>query len=817
MNTFIRWFEDIGMKDLGLVGGKNASLGEMIGSLTTEGIRVPTGFAVTAEAYDAILEQDGLGKEIARILNGVDKDDIPNLSRRAHEVRSLIRQAGLPKSVREEILEAYRALGRKYQTDPDVAVRSSATAEDLPDASFAGQQETFLNVKGEVAVLDACLNCFASLFTDRAISYRQDKGFDHLSVRLSVGVQKMVQSDLASAGVIFTLDTESGSKNVVLITSAYGYGENVVGGRVDPDEFLVFKPTLRQGFFPIIKRKVGTKQLRLVASRHGTRTTNNINVMAEERERLSITDEEVILLAKWALAIESHYCKLHGKEIAMDIEWAKDGVDKQLYIVQARPETIYSQGNQNKLSSYSLNEHGTLLLQGRAIGNRIGAGCARIIRNKEDLSTFKDGEVLVADMTDPDWEPVMKRASAIVTNRGGRTCHAAIVSRELGVPCVVGTERATSTLAPGQAITVCCAEGSQGNVYKDKLAFSIAEIRADDMPRTRTQILVNLGDPEQAFSVAQLPVDGVGLAREEFIIANDVKVHPLALTRFDQIEDPKVQAQILAITNHYEDDRTQFFVDKLAEGVGMIGAAFYPRPVIVRLSDFKTNEYGNLIGGAQFEPKEDNPMIGFRGASRYYDERYKDGFALECRALKQVRDLMGLTNVKIMVPFCRTVDEGKQVIEQMRMNGLEQGKNGLEIYVMCELPSNVIAADLFSAIFDGFSIGSNDLTQLTLGIDRDSELVARLFDERDPAVKRMVAHAIREAKAANRKIGICGQAPSDYPEFAEFLVEEGIDSISLNQDAVLKTLYLIAEVEKRVDSKVGKKIASEHLAAGGRT
>ncbi len=803
MNSYIRWFEDVGMKDLNLVGSKNASLGEMIRSLTSEGIRVPNGFAVTAAAYDAILDQNGLAAEIVRILKDVDKENISDLSKRAHQVRSLIRQTGLPSRVRDDIIEAYRQLGTKYQSDPDVAVRSSATAEDLPDASFAGQQETFLNVKGEGAVLESCLNCFASLFTERAISYRQDKGFDQLGVRLSVGVQKMVQAEWASAGVIFTLDTESGSRNVVLITSSYGYGENVVGGRVDPDEFLVFKPTLQKGFSPIIKRKIGTKHLRLIASRHGTRTTNNINVTVEERERLSLTDDEVILLAKWACKIEEHYSKLHGREIAMDIEWAKDGVDQQLYIVQARPETVFSQGSQNKLCSYRLSQRGTPLLQGRAIGNKIGAGPARIVRNKQDLSTFKDGEVLVADMTDPDWEPVMKRASAIVTNRGGRTCHAAIVSRELGVPCVVGTEKATSTLSNGEEITVCCAEGSQGTVYKDKLSFSVNEIQVADLPRTRTQIFVNLGDPEQAFSVAQLPVDGVGLAREEFIIANDVKIHPLALTRLDQIDDAETRSRICAITHHYERDRTQYFVDKLAEGVGMIAAAFYPRQVIVRLSDFKTNEYGNLIGGAQFEPKEDNPMIGFRGASRYYDDRYKDGFALECKALKQVRDNMGLINVKIMVPFCRTIEEGKQVINEMRVHGLEQGKNGLEVYVMCELPSNVIAADLFSEIFDGFSIGSNDLTQLTLGIDRDSELVARLFDERDPAVKRMVKHAIREAKAAHRKIGICGQAPSDYPEFAEFLVEEGIDSMSLNQDAVLKTLYLIAGVEKRIDERAG--------------
>lgn len=805
MSNFIRWFENITMKDVDIVGGKNASLGEMTRSLTSEGIRVPGGFAVTADAYDAILAQKNVREELTNILKDVNKDDVNDLSRRAHQARALIKQAGLPPAVRDEIVQGYRQLAQRYHAYPDVAVRSSATAEDLPDASFAGQQETFLNIRGEESVLEACLNCFASLFTERAISYRQDQGYDQLSVRLSVGVQKMVQSDWESAGVIFTLDTESGSRSVVLITSAYGYGENVVGGRVDPDEFLVFKPTLHKGFAPIIKRKIGAKQQRLVASGHGTRTTNNINVPLEERERLSLTDEEVIQLAKWACKIENHYSQLHGREIAMDIEWAKDGVDKQLYIVQARPETVYSNCSHKTLANYSLNEQGKLILQGRAIGNRIGSGTARIIRNKEDLSEFKTGEILVADMTDPDWEPVMKRAAAIVTNRGGRTCHAAIVSRELGVPCVVGTERGTNTLPDGTVITVSCAEGAQGNIYEGKLKFSQEEIKVEDLPRTKTQIMVNLGDPEQAFTVAQLPVDGVGLAREEFIIANDVKIHPLALTRFDQLEDSRAHKEIVEITRGYE-YREQYFVNKLAEGIGMIAAAFYPRPVIVRLSDFKTNEYRNLIGGSQFEPQEDNPMIGFRGASRYYDKRYRDGFALECIALKHVRDDMGLNNVKIMVPFCRTVDEGKRVIEEMRTHGLEQGSNGLEVYVMCELPSNVMSADLFAQIFDGFSIGSNDLTQLILGLDRDSELVAPLFDERDPAVKRMIQHAIREAKRAHKKIGICGQAPSDYPEFAQFLVEEGIDSISLNQDAVLKTMSLIAEVEKKLSAKESLKL-----------
>ncbi len=801
MNSCIKSFEDISLGDLPLVGGKNASLGELTRQLNSCGVRVPQGFAVTVDAYEAILESSSVRKDLERLFREWDASDPSKLTQLARAARAIIKDAGLPKSVRDQIITAYRALSSNYGTEAtDVAIRSSATAEDLPDASFAGQQESFLNIQGDSAVLEACLNCFASLFTERAISYRRDKGFEQLSVRLSVAVQKMVRSDLASSGVMFTIDTESGFRDSILITSSYGLGENIVSGRVDPDEFLIFKPTLRSGHKPILRRKVGAKQQRLIYATHGSKTTNNVNVPDEEKAKLSLCDEEVILLSRWALAIEDHYSSIHGKDVAMDIEWAKDGRDGQLYIVQARPETVFSTRKSKTLSSYSLEKSGELLLEGRAIGERIGSGPVRLIRSKNELSAFMPGEVLVADMTDPDWEPVMKRASAIITNRGGRTCHAAIVSRELGVPCVVGTHSATDILASHEEVTVCCAEGAQGKVYKGLLPFTCQDISTDELPRTETKVLINVGEPDQAFSLAQLPVDGVGLARLEFIIANELKIHPLALTRFSSLTDEKDIQQISQLTRHYA-DKSEYFVCKLAEGVSTIAAAFYPKPVIVRLSDFKTNEYANLCGGKQFEPKEDNPMIGFRGASRYYSDHYKDGFALECRALKLVRDEMGLTNVKVMVPFCRTVEEGRSVIAEMSANGLHRGDNGLEIYVMCEIPANVILADAFCEIFDGFSIGSNDLTQLVLGIDRDSELVASSFDERNLAVKRMIEMAIREAKKAGRKIGICGQAPSDYPEFAQFLVENGIDSISLNPDAVLKTIPIIYQAEKALSSR----------------
>jgi pyruvate,water dikinase len=804
MPKFIRWLHEIGLDDIDKVGGKNASLGEMMQALSGNGIAIPGGFAVTAEAYDSLIGsvRDG----VAELLSGLDKENVDDLSRRGLAIRQLVKRAGLPSQVAEEILSAYSQLGQMYGTNPDVAVRSSATAEDLPEASFAGQQETFLNVRGEEQLLDACLDCFASLFTDRAIAYRIDQQFDHLAVRLSVGVQKMVRSDLAASGVIFTLDPESGFRNVVLVTSAYGLGENIVAGRVDPDEFLVFKPTLKSGHKPIIRRKIGEKQSRLAYCDNGQQKTENLDVPDEERKRPSLSDQEVLQLARWAVTIEEHYSQRYGRATQMDIEWAKDGVDGRLYIVQARPETVHSVRDGQVLETYRLDETGRVLLTGRAVGTKIGTGKARVIRSVRELGKFQDHEVLVTDMTDPDWEPVMKRASAIVTNRGGRTCHAAIVSREIGVPCLVGTEKATRALKTGREITVSCAEGVTGHVYDGPLKFSKEEVRLDEIPRPRTKLLLNLGNPEQAFSLSALPVDGVGLAREEFIIANEVRVHPLALTRFDSIKNARVREQIHKLIAGY-DCPEEYFIQKLSEGIGMIAAAFYPREIIVRLSDFKSNEYANLIGGSQFEPGEENPMIGFRGAARYYSDRYRDGFRLECLALKRAREDMGLTNIKVMVPFCRTPDEGRKVIGEMAANGLEQGKDGLEVYVMCELPSNVLGVDMFAEVFDGFSIGSNDLTQLVLGIDRDSEVIAHLFDERDEIVKRAIAEAIAGARRKGRPIGICGQAPSDYPEVVKFLVEQGINSVSVTEDAAIRTLIQIAQTEKELG-------CTEALASG---
>ncbi|HEY9869678.1 MAG TPA: phosphoenolpyruvate synthase [Candidatus Obscuribacterales bacterium] len=797
MSRFVRWLEEVGLDDVPLVGGKNASLGELIRSLAWSDVRVPGGFVITADAYSELLKAGKIEEALRDTVSRVDKDNPDQLASCGQTARALIKQAGLPAAVEADLREAYAEMERRYGRHVDVAVRSSATAEDLPEASFAGQQESFLNIRGETALLEACLNCFASLFTDRAISYRIDQGFDHMSVRLSIGVQKMVRSDLAVSGVLFTLDPESGFRDVVLVTASYGLGENLVAGRVDPDEFLVFKPTLATGHRPIIRRKIGAKQFRMVYAGHGTRTTRNLETLPEDRQRLCLSDDEALLLARWGCLIEQHYSARHGRPTPMDVEWAKDGIDGLLYVVQARPETVHALKNVQVLESYRLDEQAEVLLTGRAIGQRIGTGPARLIKSAHELGRFRDGDVLVTDMTDPDWEPIMKRAAAIVTNRGGRTCHAAIVSREIGVPCIVGTGRATETLTDDRDITVNCAGGDVGTVLAGRLAFTRTELRLDEIPKTRTKIMLNLGNPEQAFSLSALPVAGVGLAREEFIIAHEVKVHPLALTRFDSLADPAVAARIGELTRLYE-RREDYFVDKLAEGIATIAAAFYPREVIVRLSDFKTNEYANLLGGAQFEPREENPMIGFRGASRYYDERYRDGFALECRSISKVRDEMGLTNLKVMIPFCRTVEEGERVIAEMAANGLVRGHEGLEVYVMCELPANVVAADLFAQVFDGFSIGSNDLTQLVLGLDRDSEIIAHLFDERNEAVKRTVAQAIAAAKRAGRKIGICGQAPSDYPDFARFLVEQGIDSMSLNEDAVVTTLLMVADVEREL-------------------
>jgi pyruvate,water dikinase len=792
--AFVLPFTAVGITDIPLVGGKNASLGEMLQQLSPKGINVPDGFATTAHAYRYFIEIAGLEEKLRRLFAELDVEDVLNLRQVGKQARSLILQTPFPDELQAAIVQGYQQLCERYGPDTDVAVRSSATAEDLPDASFAGQQETYLNVHGIQGVLEACHKCFASIFTDRAISYRQIKGFDHFNVALSVGVQKMVRSDLASSGVMFSIDTETGFKDAALITAAYGLGENVVQGAVNPDEYLVFKPTLKQGFRPILEKRLGTKEIKMIYDLGGSKFTKNISVPPEQRREFALSDDEILILARWACEIEDHYSNVRGVYTPMDIEWAKDGITNELFIVQARPETVQSQKVQNVLRSYELKEKGTVLVKGRAVGEMIGQGTARVILDVHKIDQFQPGEVLVTNRTDPDWEPIMKRASAIVTNQGGRTCHAAIIAREMGIPAIVGCGHATTVLQTGQEITVSCAEGEEGRVYGGLLPFEVKEVALENLPQTRTKILMNVGNPEEAFSLSAIPNDGVGLARMEFIIANHIQAHPLALLHFDQLEDELARYKIAELTAQYE-DKAQYFVDKLAHGIGTIAAAFYPKPVIVRMSDFKSNEYANLLGGRQFEPQEENPMIGWRGASRYYDDRYRDGFALECQAMKRVREDMGLTNVILMIPFCRTPEEGECVLAEMAKYGLVRGENGLQVYVMCELPSNVVAADEFSKVFDGFSIGSNDLTQLTLGLDRDSSLVARLFDERSHAVKRMIQQAIVTAKQHDRKIGICGQAPSDYPEFARFLVEQGIDSISLNPDSVLKTLLEIAAVE----------------------
>ncbi len=801
---YIDWFAEIGIKDVPKVGGKNASLGEMYRKLTGKGVNIPNGFAITAQAYRYLIKEAGIGDEIKKILSDLDTGNISNLRERGHKVRKAIVEAEFPEDLKTAIFEAYKKLCKEYGENTDVAVRSSATAEDLPDASFAGQQETYLNIRGEYALIDACKKCFASLFTDRAISYRQDKNFDHFAVALSIGVQKMVRSDKAASGVMFSIDTESGFRNAVLVAAAYGLGENVVQGAVNPDEFYVFKPTLKQGFKPIISKKVGSKEMRMVYSEGGSKNPiKNIPVPSVEQRKFAISDDEVLRLAKWACIIEDHYKK------PMDMEWAKDGISGKLFIVQARPETVQSQKDVSVYDEYSIGKRGRILIQGQSVGAKIGAGKVNVIKSSHEMDQFKPGSVLVTDMTDPDWEPIMKIASAIVTNRGGRTCHAAIVSRELGIPCVVGTISATDTLKERQEITVSCAEGEEGFVYEGLVDYKIKKINLKKIPATKTKIMQILGNPEQAFETSFLPSDGVGLAREEFIITSDIKVHPLALLNYKKLKANRANAALIkgidALTLGY-DDKAEFFVDKLAQGVGMIAGAFYPKDVILRFSDFKSNEYANLVGGSIFEPKEDNPMIGWRGASRYYSPLYEPAFALECVAIKKVREEYGLTNLKVMVPFCRTVEEGKKVVATMKKYGLTKGKDGLEVYVMCEIPSNVILAEEFCKVFDGFSIGSNDLTQLTLGLDRDSELVHHIYDERNQAVKTLVAEVIKVAKKNKRKIGICGQAPSDFPDFAKFLVQCGIDSIALNPDTVIKTRLVIAKEEDALkNKKKGKK------------
>lgn len=814
--AFILWFEQVGIADIPLVGGKNASLGEMIRQLTAKGVNVPTGFATTAHAYRYFVERAGLVDRLRQMFSDLDVEDMGNLRERGRQARSLILQTPFPPELETAITDAYLKLCerygvtsetcqnlsgieqedcKRYSSDVDVAVRSSATAEDLPDASFAGQQETYLNVYGVNAVLEACHKCFASLFTDRAISYRTIKGFDHFDIALSVGVQKMVRSDLAASGVMFSIDTETGFRNAALVTAAYGLGENVVQGAVNPDEYFVFKPTLRQGFRPILEKRLGSKEIKMVYDIGGIKLTKNVPVPESERQKFALNEDEILQLAEWACLIEDHYSKVRGQYTPMDIEWAKDGMTGGLFIVQARPETVQSQKAGNILKSYKLRGTGDILVSGRAVGEMIGQGKARVILDVHQIAEFQAGEVLVTNKTDPDWEPIMKKASAIITNQGGRTCHAAIIAREMGIPAIVGCGNATGVLQTGVEVTVSCAAGEEGHVYAGLVDFEIQETPLDNLPRTRTQILMNVGNPEEAFGLASIPCDGVGLARLEFIIANHIKAHPLALMNFDHLSDQVAKWEISQLTQQYA-DKTEFFVDRLANGIGMIAAAFYPKPVVVRMSDFKSNEYANLLGGAEFEPQEENPMLGWRGASRYYDPKYTQAYGLECQALKRVRDQMGLTNVIPMIPFCRTPDEGRKVLAVMAQYGLKRGENGLQVYVMCEIPSNVILAEQFGEVFDGFSIGSNDLTQLTLGLDRDSALVAHIFDERNQGVKEMVRQVIQKAKQSGRKIGICGQAPSDYPEFAQFLVEQGIDSISLNPDTVLKTMLMIAATEQ---------------------
>jgi pyruvate,water dikinase len=790
-DRYVRWFETLNNTDVSLVGGKNASLGEMVHTLKDRGIPVPQGFATTAAAYWEFLKVNNLSGKIDALLQDW-RQGAKSLEETGKAIRRLFLRSQFPQEIAAAISIAYHELSRRYNvTDVDVAVRSSATAEDLPDASFAGQQESFLNVTGDHELMEACRWCYASLFTDRAMIYRQEKGFDHLRVALSIGVQKMVRADKAGSGVMFTIDTETGFRDVAVINAAWGLGENVVQGTVNPDEYMVFKPLLADpGLIPIIEKNLGAKEKKLVYAVGGTRTTRNLDTARDERTSFVLSNAEILTLARWAVTIEAHYGK------AMDIEWAKDGGSGRLFIVQARPETVQSRREAGYLKTYEMQQQGKRLLTGLAIGEAIAAGRVCRIRSAADIARFKDNAILVTEMTDPDWVPIMKRARGIVTDHGGRTCHAAIVSRELGIPAIVGTGKATEVLKNGQEITISGAEGDQGYVYEGLLKFRETEVNLANLPETRTRIMMNIASPAAAFRWWRLPVKGIGLARMEFIINSIIKIHPLALLHFDQVTDPGTRREILALTEGYE-DKVEYFVDNLARGIAKIAASQYPEPVIVRMSDFKTNEYANLVGGQQFEFQENNPMLGFRGASRYYSDRYRDGFALECRAVKRVREEMGLANVIVMIPFCRTLQEADRVLQELADNGLKRGEAGLLVYVMAEIPSNVILAEKFAQRFDGFSIGSNDLTQLVLGVDRDSAELSELFDERDEAVTRMIRSLITSAHLAGRKVGICGQAPSDYPDFAEFLVSCGIDSISLNPDSVIKVIRQVAEAEAR--------------------
>ncbi|MBN4082358.1 phosphoenolpyruvate synthase [Mariprofundus ferrooxydans] len=797
---YIRFFNELQLSDVPMVGGKNASLGEMYQQLSSKGIKVPNGFATTAEGYWHFLEYNHLKDDIASTLQGLNTHDVKALARCGAKIRDLLSHAQMPPDLEKEMIAAYAQLAAEYgKENLSVAVRSSATAEDLPDASFAGQQDTYLNIRGSAQLIECIKRVYASLFTNRAISYRVDKGFDHMKVALSAGVQKMVRSDLASAGVMFSIDTETGFRDAVFITGAYGLGENVVQGAVSPDEAYVFKPTLKEGYKSVLSRHLGDKNIKMVYSDSLKNPTKNVPVPLDEQQQYCLTKNELVTLAQYAVTIEEHYSALAGHNQPMDIEWAKDGRSGDLFIVQARPETVHARQDKNSIESYKLEETGSILVEGKSVGRKIATGVARVIKDASQIHELKPGEVLITDMTDPDWEPIMKIASAIVTNRGGRTCHAAIISRELGLAAIVGSVSATSSIQSGQMVTVSCAEGEVGYVYEGALPFSHELLELDVIERPKTKMMMNLASPESAFGFSAIPNDGVGLARLEFIINNFIGIHPNALLHFEQLKDEQVKQEIIRRVEAYASP-VDFYVQKLAEGVSMIAAAFYPKKVIFRMSDFKSNEYANLLGGTEFEPIEDNPMLGFRGASRYYSDSFKEAFALECRAMRMVRDDKGLKNVRLMIPFTRTPDEGKKVLAEMEKNGLKRGEDGLEIYVMCEIPANVIAADAFLDVFDGFSIGSNDLTQLVLGVDRDSELVAHIFDERQQPVLDMLKLAISACKRRGKYIGICGQAPSDYPEMAEFLVREGIESMSLNPDCLLATTMHVLEVEKAMQA-----------------
>ncbi|MFP4630425.1 MAG: phosphoenolpyruvate synthase [Desulfohalobiaceae bacterium] len=796
-SVYINWLENLGMQDIGQVGGKNAALGAMIQELKQEGVRVPDGFATTAHAYWRVIKENQLHEFLPNRLEELQQGK-RTLPETGSSIRNKILQLAWPEEIASSIRQAYRELCQRYNSEAvDVAVRSSATAEDLPDASFAGQQETFLNVSGENQLLEAIRKCYASLFTDRAISYRQEKGFDHLQVALSVGVQKMVRSDLAGSGVMFSIDTETGFPHTVIINAAWGLGENVVQGIVTPDEYRVFKPLLKDtSYEPIVEKSLGAKEKKLVYATGGTKSTKNVLTPKEEKDTYVLSDQEILQLARWAQIIEEHYSK------PMDMEWAKDGRTGDMFIVQARPETVQSRRGAATLQHYSLKEGGEPIITGLSIGDGIASGQVCRIKSAADIDTFQPDSVLVTEMTDPDWVPIMKKAAGIVTDHGGRTCHAAIVSRELGIPAIVGTGSATQLLTDKDQVTMSCAEGEEGIIYRGILDYEVSEISLEEIPQVSTRIMMNIASPTAAYRWWRLPCHGIGLARMEFIINNVIKIHPMALIRFDQLQDRKARGNIQMLTYNYE-DKKEYFVDHLAMGIAKIAASQYPEPVIMRMSDFKTNEYANLIGGQEFEPQESNPMLGFRGASRYYSQDYREGFALECRAIKRVRDHIGLSNVVVMIPFCRTLEEADQVLEVLAENGLRQGQNNLEVYVMCEIPSNIVLAAEFAKRFDGFSIGSNDLTQLILGVDRDSEKLRHLFNEQDEAVKQSIRELLRTLKtqAPHCKVGICGQAPSDYPEFAAFLVQEGIDSISLNPDSVLQVMRRVAQVEAKLESR----------------